>query len=542
MGNIMDKELHLPWDNNSLEKLLLKIVQTGETAKVDFKQTLNFDTAEQKAELLKDISAFANTYDDAYYDHGFIIVGVKQNQLIGTAFPQKDDNIQSQIDELIKNYIGPFIKTHVRIFNTENKTWGVIVIPPTRNAPHVFIRDIHNKHRGDIYIRRGTVTDKALPDDFTRFFRHHFDEYTYELRQEIKNIQSKLEEITKDLIVRETNKSSVTPGKDADKVIGLLEQKGTLHRKKTTTLLHEIENAFVSEEDPVKDGLIKEARKVQFFLESNSIPWDLQVRSKEEGQKLFSAIEKETETYWMALSKILLRDDKEKYDEAIIRSIGCLARYYEAPNSITYTNLGENIRYYPLIVSLYIIFMICAFKKKQSLLKAITGIELLRRSLYEESYPIAYSLFFIRRAGEVFQTQHENYPNSQWCDSVASYIKNLLERKIHIDDCLWHKDANFYIGEFLLSLLPLDIVDKNTGTPAIGHPSSGLFIYISDSIPVIRRFLKYECNWIAKIFHRPFENILREFDETAKKLATGLCRARGFVSGSFESAFSEKTK
>ncbi|CUS90903.1 hypothetical protein [Candidatus Kryptonium thompsonii] len=108
----------------------------------------------------------------------------------------------------------------------------------------------------------------------------------------------------------------------------------------------------------------------------------------------------------------------------------------------------------------------------------MAGIELVRRSLYEEPYPIAYSLFFIRRAGEVFQTQYESYPNSRWCDPVASYIKVLFDRKIHIDDYLWDKDANFYIREFLLSLLPLDIVDKNTGTPAIGHPSSGLFIYI----------------------------------------------------------------
>lgn len=147
----------------------------------------------------------------------------------------------------------------------------------------------------------------------------------------------------------------------------------------------------------------------------------------------------------------------------------------------------------------------------------MADIELLRRSLYEEEpYHIAYSLFFIRRAEEVFQTQYEGYPKSRWCDAVASYTKTLLDRKVHIGDCFWDKDANFYIGEFLLSLLPLDIIDKNTGTPMIGHPSSGLFIYIDDSIPAIRRFLKNENKWVAKIFRRPFEDILKEFDETEK--------------------------
>lgn len=246
--------------------------------------------------------------------------------------------------------------------------------------------------------------------------------------------------------------------------------------------------------------------------------------------------------YWTALAKIVLNDNKNKYDEAIIQSLGYLVRYYEAPAGTTYTDLGLNIRYYPLIVSLYIIFIVGAFKKRQSLLKQVASIELLRRSFYEESYPIAYSLFFIRRAGDVFQTQYERYPNSRWCDPVASYTKALLDRKLHIDDYLWDKDANFYVGEFLLSLLPLDVVDRDTGTPAIGHPSSGLFIYLSDSVPVIRRFLKNESAWVAKIFHRPFKDILKEFDQTAKNLVSGLCWAEGFVSGAFETAFPEEAK
>lgn len=135
MKNIMDEELHLPWDNNALESLLLKIIQTGETTKVDFKVELNLDTADQRAELLKDISAFANTYDDAYRNHGFILIGIKNNQIIGTSFPQEVDALQASLDQLIKTYIGPFIQTHVRAFNSDGKTWGVIVIPPTRKAP-----------------------------------------------------------------------------------------------------------------------------------------------------------------------------------------------------------------------------------------------------------------------------------------------------------------------------------------------------------------------------------------------------------------------
>jgi predicted HTH transcriptional regulator len=136
---LMDTDLHLPWDNDALEALLLKIIQTGETTKVDFKRQLNITSSEHHAELLKDISAMANTYDHSYRNHGLIILGVTGNQVTHTAFAQDADGLQARIDELIKHYIEPFIPTQVRIFGDGVATWGVIVVPPTRTAPHVFV-------------------------------------------------------------------------------------------------------------------------------------------------------------------------------------------------------------------------------------------------------------------------------------------------------------------------------------------------------------------------------------------------------------------
>src|SRR5258708_33063354 len=68
----------LPWANNALETLLLDLIAHGtEAAKIDFKAEIEANTPEQKAELLKDISAIANTYDENYEDHGFLVYGVK---------------------------------------------------------------------------------------------------------------------------------------------------------------------------------------------------------------------------------------------------------------------------------------------------------------------------------------------------------------------------------------------------------------------------------------------------------------------------------
>jgi hypothetical protein len=534
----MIEELHLPWNNSALEALMLEIVQTGEASKVDFKRELNLDTADQLAEFLKDVAACANTYEYSYRNHGFIIVGVEHNNIVGTTFSQTADALQARIDEMVKHHIGPFIHTHVRIFTSSGKAWGVVVIPPTRNAPHVFIKDGHKRFRGDIYVRRGTTTDKAQPEDFARFFSQHLSEHSYELQRQIKDIQSALNETKRELTLLKAA-FKATPNRRSDGKVN----EGTKQslKPKPLSLLEEIDEALASEEDPIKHHLIMEARKIQSFLETNTIPWVLQMPSKEDGQKLFTGIEKEASIYWMALANILNKDDKGKYDDAIIKSLGQLARYQEAPAGVSYTELGCGIRYYPLIVSLYIIFAVGAFRKREALLKKVGEMQLTRRSLYEDPYSIAYALFFIHRAGDVFQIQYDSFPNSKWCDPVASFTKILLDRMLIVNDYLWNKDVTFYIGEFLLCLLPLDVLDSKSGIPAIGHPSSGLFLYIHDSIPAIQRFLQNESGWISKIFHRPLQEILKEFDETAHKLSSGLCWTHGFVSGAVQAAFPSKS-
>ena len=168
----METELHLPWDNDALQALLQKIIQTGETTKVDFKRQLNITTGEHHAELLKDISALANAYDYSYRNHGFIILGVSDSKLTHTRFDQNADGLQARIDELLKNYIEPFIPTQVRIFGSGEETWGVIVIPPTRTAPHVFVKEICKRCRGEIFVRRGTTTDKANRVDCSTDTQH----------------------------------------------------------------------------------------------------------------------------------------------------------------------------------------------------------------------------------------------------------------------------------------------------------------------------------------------------------------------------------
>lgn len=166
----MDEELHLPWDRDSLKELLLKVVSTGETTKVDMKSVFDLRNTQQQAELVKDVSAIANTYSHNYRNHGFIVFGANQKKIVYTNFSDNEDHLQASIDDLTTKYIGPFVTTHLFIFEEDKQQWGALVVPPTRNAPHVFISDIHKRYRGDIYVRRVVQLLKKLYQGTMRDF------------------------------------------------------------------------------------------------------------------------------------------------------------------------------------------------------------------------------------------------------------------------------------------------------------------------------------------------------------------------------------
>ena len=76
-----DREFHLPWKKEELEKLIKDILPRGETFKVDFKRDFNISGAKPQAEFLKDVSALANTHEpNDYYNYGFIIYGVEEKK------------------------------------------------------------------------------------------------------------------------------------------------------------------------------------------------------------------------------------------------------------------------------------------------------------------------------------------------------------------------------------------------------------------------------------------------------------------------------
>lgn len=117
----------LPWKKDELKILLEEHIQHGtETKKVDLKAEIEINTQELKAELLKDISAIANSYDESYEDYGFLIYGVKPRNISGITLTEKNtDNLQNNVEQLLKSHISPMPQIYVMGFETsDGKPWG----------------------------------------------------------------------------------------------------------------------------------------------------------------------------------------------------------------------------------------------------------------------------------------------------------------------------------------------------------------------------------------------------------------------------------
>jgi predicted HTH transcriptional regulator len=172
----------LPWSNAELEIVLRDLIAHGtETPKADCKAEIETGTTDGKADLLKDITAIANTYGVEYGDYGFLIYGVARKTIIGVATTQADtDKLQSHVEQLLRSYVAPMPQVFVIGFTAdEDKKWGVIVIPPRNAKPYMFVKEIQcadprrSRKRGEWFVRRGSTAQKTgSAIEATRRTRH----------------------------------------------------------------------------------------------------------------------------------------------------------------------------------------------------------------------------------------------------------------------------------------------------------------------------------------------------------------------------------
>lgn len=129
---------------------LKQLLSREEDEKMDFKAELKLTTEGEKKELVKDVTAIANSRGG----RGYIIYGVedKTKRIIGV---DAGNFLEEQIQQIIYNRTDPPVPVSLDIVKHKDKTVAVLTIFRSKHAPHQMIQT------GAFYVRRGSTTDFA---------------------------------------------------------------------------------------------------------------------------------------------------------------------------------------------------------------------------------------------------------------------------------------------------------------------------------------------------------------------------------------------
>lgn len=151
-----------------MKEIIEELLYEEESATLDFKsEQYKFIGVSdpEKSELLKDILAFANAWrrTDAY-----ILIGIKENkgsraEVVGIADHIDDAQLQQFVNKKTQR---PIDFRYIPM-EFEGKQIGVIKIGP-QIRPVYLQKDFVPLKRNCIYIRRGSSTDEALPDEIAK--------------------------------------------------------------------------------------------------------------------------------------------------------------------------------------------------------------------------------------------------------------------------------------------------------------------------------------------------------------------------------------
>ena len=142
------------------------LLYEDEGSTLDFKcQQYPLATNEQKGELIKDILAFTNAWRHA---DAYILIGVKDNPngratVVGITGHLEDANLQ----QLVNSKTNQPVTFSFRATRLEGKNVGVLHIP-VQDRPRFIIRPFGKLSANTVYLRRGSSTAVALPDEIAR--------------------------------------------------------------------------------------------------------------------------------------------------------------------------------------------------------------------------------------------------------------------------------------------------------------------------------------------------------------------------------------
>jgi hypothetical protein len=529
----------LPWANDELEALLRGLISHGsEVAKIDFKAEIETGTHEQKAELLKDIIAIANTYDDNYEDHGFIIYGVKAKIITGITHTETDtDKFQNHIEQLLKSYISPMPPVYVLGFETtDGKKWGAIAIPPRNSKPYMFFKELNcpadktrSRKKGEWFVRRGSTTDVGLPEDLAIITQKQMEITLEPLRESIRSLQARITKTEEqynsalfklvERALKSLPKTTRTKKDDDEEEIS-----SDIGQALGMDLPSRLKQKLRTPKDALAEDLIAEAKALRGYLEGvdTGLPWTPQLSDAEVNKKIIVDLEERTKSFQISVATILLNDNEGLYTDALLRGIKVLAKTTETPTGVQHNRLGEALRYYPLGLVVYTAFVCGVAKNRGNVLRQILQIPLKHQRRGKAS-AITDIFYYWYDARALFN--HAFAQRS--CEPIPQRIRQVLNDRIGEMITEFSEPEYFYRGEFVLALTRIEESIRSGVQVDSRIPLPGLYLYMDEAHDVIKGFLTEGPDWFPKLYSHPLNEILDMFDRNVERAVNPECFATG---------------
>jgi hypothetical protein len=147
----------------TLESIFIDdLVAEWETTSVDFKQELHLDTADEKAEFIKDVLSLVNTQASG---RRWLIIGFTNKAHI--YFGPPDPKVtQDRMEQIVARYIAPYVDIHYEVVEYRAGFVGKLaVLRDPKKLPYRVKEEIKRDRKpplqaGEIFVRHGSQVEK----------------------------------------------------------------------------------------------------------------------------------------------------------------------------------------------------------------------------------------------------------------------------------------------------------------------------------------------------------------------------------------------
>jgi hypothetical protein len=218
----------------------------------------------------------------------------------------------------------------------------------------------------------------------------------------------------------------------------------------------------------------------------------------------------------------VLSDTKGVYTDVLLRAVKMLAKVPEIPTGTPYNRVGQSLRYYPLGLILYTIFVCGVATGKSDLLNRVMQIPVKHPGRTETS-DMTDIFFYWYDAGALFN----DATGQRRCAPIAERIRQTIRDNMGEMITEYSEPEYFFRGEFVLALTRIDV--GMTHSEGVDHrvPIAGLYLYMHEGSEPITGLLLEHPDWLDKIYDHPLNEILDMFDRNANKMAGSGCIALG---------------